>query len=47
MHVFQTPGVPPSTGSTILPIMGSRENNKNDARNIVVPNNQAKAGVLQ
>src|SRR6516165_5 len=46
MHVFQTPGVPPRMGSTILPIMGWTENNKSAARNIVAPNNQADPEIL-
>ena len=46
-QVFQTPGVPPRMGRTILPIMGCTEKRSNAATNIVNPNSQAKAEILR
>jgi hypothetical protein len=38
MHVFQTAGVPPSTGSSIFAIMGWTEKSSAELTNIVSPN---------
>ncbi len=41
-HVFQTAGVPPKSGRTILPIIGSAVKSRTDARNVVEANRRTR-----
>src|SRR5437016_3482956 len=45
MQVFQTAGAPPRRGNTILPIMGSMRNIRNELRNNAGTNSQSAADV--
>src|SRR5262245_40121392 len=47
MQVFQTAGVPPSSGSTILAIIGCTRNSNDELRNSVQMNSRIICGVLR